>query len=66
MVRQTVSVLRKLSNDSFSILLEVGWKLLVRARFGKERLEGLTRFSVFARLTFASPLPYSVERQLNY
>ena len=66
MVRETDGVRRKVSNDSFSIVPEVGWKLLVRARFGKERVEGFTRFSVFARLTFASPLPYGIKCQLNY
>src|SRR5215470_3511173 len=66
MIRQTTRHRCLSPSNSYSILPEVGWKLLVRARFGKERIKGFARFSGFARLTFAGPLPYGIECQLNY
>jgi hypothetical protein len=66
MVRQTDCPQCLVSSDSFLILPEVGWKLLVRARFGKERVEGFARFNVLPRLSFVGPLPYGIECQLDY
>src|SRR5262252_8019712 len=53
-------------SESFSILSEVGKKLLVSAGLGKERVKSFARFNGFARLAFVCPFSYGVESQLNH
>jgi hypothetical protein len=50
-----------LSGETFSIFPEFGKRLLIRARFGKKRIESFTWFDGFIGLTFVGPFPYRIE-----